>query len=300
MKKRIISFIAMLALIMLCEGCIKENLADCNFNLSVEFLEQGSCKNGSVYAEMGKITIFAFNEAGIFSGQFSDDHAVFGTNYKLPVSLPQGKYTLIAWAGNTNTSFKTQNLIKGRTTLNELYMPSYGQLNGTKIASKNPLFTGAVSHVNAIDGTSQVIGLRETSKPLQISFAGLTAAHHYQARISFNAVQYKFDNSLLSLLADDHYTMTALDFSEGQSNHQAQTSLLWPMVEYSPQIMIRDLQTGTDVFKADLKTLLAKLPQVDFDCESSINMNLSISEFNAAQVGIVINGWKVQVTNDEI
>jgi len=299
MKRKSTGFMALLALTFLLNGCIKENLADCNFNITVEFIKQSNCSSAVLEAQTGKISVFAFNESGIFIDQFSDDNAVFGAQYKLPLSLPQGNYTLVAWTGTTGAQF--ENLVKGRSTLTELYVPSYSMKNGNKEAITQPMFTGSVSHVNAIDGVTQLIRLAGTAKSLNISFSGLPVNHNYQARISYNAVQYKFENSLLSLLADDHYTMAGFVAQTAEpDNYKAETSLLWPIGSYTPQLTIRDLSTGADVFSADIKALIAQLTQVDLDCERVINLELTQDPVQPAIINVVINGWKVQYINNEI
>lgn len=301
MKNTPTRFIALLTLTMLFGSCIKENLADCNLNLSVELSMQGNnCGIEPVYSSLGKVTVFAFNEAGIFQDQFTHEHVKSGSSTNFPLSLPQGNYTLIAWAGYANTPFSVQKLVKGHTSLNELYMPSYSLGNGNKVAAYRPIFTGIVKHVNAQDGLVQKIKLQEITKPVQVSFAGLPLGHNYQARISFNAVRYKFENSLLSLLADDHYTMASLLYTEARNKYTTETSLLWPIVNYSPQLIIRDLDVGTDIFRADIKAMLAQLGQVNFDCEPVIKIDLSSNQAYPTEVNILINGWMVQYTNNEL
>ena len=298
MKKISSSFLALLTLIFLLQGCIKEDLADCNFNISVKFIEQGNC---TLYSGSGNISIFAFNESGIFVNQFSDNNAIFGSNYTLPLSLPQGKYTLVAWAGFGASQFKSQSLIKGKTTLSELYMPSYQSSNGNKDGLHQPLFTGSVSQINAINGITPVISMNATTKPLIINASGFTVNHNYEARISYNAVQYKFENHLLSILADDHHTVTHLIAkTEDSGNYIAETSLLWPLDKYTPHLNIRDNNTGAAIFRADIKALIAQLTRVALDCEPVINIEITIDQAKPSQVGVVINGWKVMYLNNEI
>ena len=301
MKRISNSYIALLALIIFSQGCIKENLADCNFNIAVEFIEKNNCGKDPIYTQIKNVTVFAFNESGIFIDQFSDDHLVYGTDYKLPLTLPQGKYTLVAWAGFNAAQFKTESLVKGQTTLAELYMPSYNLKNSSKEASHQPLFSGTITNVNVIDGTAQVIGLTAIAKPLTVNFSGLTVNHNYLVRISNNAVQYKFENSLLSILADDHYTLASLVPKTGEpGNYTCATSLLWPVAKYSPQLIVRDLTTGIDVLTVDIKTVLAQLDELNLDCQPDINMEISADQANPISIAIVINGWKVQYFNNEI
>lgn len=297
--RRIWTFIGILALMVSTQACIKEKLEDCEFKIAVYFTQPDSCNNQPVYTKSGRITVFAFNQSGILSGRFTNTGVSFGSDEQMTLNLKQGLYTLVAVAGLNDNHFADQRLVNGQTRLSEFYIPSYIVKDGHKEAENEPFFMGVLQQVKISQNDECSIAMKLMDKPLNLTLNGGLVNHEYQVRISYNAINYSLANNLTYNFAQDHFTATNLyaDAVE-QDVYHANTGILWPVGNQASRLIIRDLNDGADIFNADIKGLLVKFSQVDFNCEPVINIQINYSLSH--NIEIVINGWKVQYSETEI
>jgi hypothetical protein len=297
--RRIWIFIGILALMVSVQACIKERLEDCEFKTAVYFTLSDSCNTQPVYTKSGRITVFAFNQSGILSGRFSNAGVFFGSNEQMTLNLKQGIYTLIAVAGLNDDHFEGQRLVNGQTRLSEFYIPSYIVKEGYKEAANEAFFMGVQQQVKISQKSECAIAMERVSKPLNLTLNGGVVNHRYQARISYNAIKYSLTDNLSCNFAQDHFTMVnfyANPVEEGV--YQANTSMLWPAGNQATRLIIRDLIEGVDIFNADIKDLLDKLPKINFNCEPVIDIQIDYTLSH--DIEVVINGWKVEYSEIEI
>jgi hypothetical protein len=297
--RRIWTFIGILALMVSTQSCIKEKLEDCEFKVAVYFTQPDSCNNQPVYTQSGHITVFAFNQSGILSGRFSTVEVSFGSDEQMTLSLKQGLYTLVAVAGLNDNHFADQKLVNGQTRLSEFYIPSYIVKDGHKEAENEAFFIGVLQQVKIAENDACSIAMELMSKSLNLTLNGGLVNHEYEARISYNAIEYSLTNHLTYNFAQDHFTRTNLytDAVE-QDIYHANMSILWPAENWASRLIIHDLNDGADIINVDIKALLAKFSQVDFNCEPVINIQINYSISSAIE--ILINGWKVQYSETEL
>ncbi len=70
-------------------------------------------------------------------------------------------------------------------------------------------------------------------------------------------------------------------------------STSYRLEDRNPTITIKDMEAGTDIFSADIKELMKKLPQLNFNCEPYIDLKIIKNSATQAQITIMINGWKL-------
>ncbi|TFB30976.1 FimB/Mfa2 family fimbrial subunit [Pedobacter alluvionis] len=292
-------FIIILVLMVSAQACIKENLEDCEFKIAVYFTQPDSCNNRPVYTKSGQLTVFAFNQSGILSGRFSNAGVSFGLDEQITLNLKQGVYTLVAVAGLSDEHFANQSLINGQTRLSEFYIPSYVMKDGNKETENGAFFIGILQQVKITQNNAYSIAMKLVGKPLNLTLNGGLVNHSYQARISYNAIGYSLTNNLTYNFATDHFTMAKLYTNAiKQDVYHANTGVLWPVGNQASRLIIRDLINDVDIFNADIKALLAKFSQVDFNCEPVIDIQINYSLSH--NIEIVINGWKVQYSEMEL
>lgn len=281
------------------QACIKEQLEDCEFKVAVYFTQSDSCNNQPVYTKSGHITVFAFNQSGILSGRFSNAGISFRSDDQITLNLKSGFYTLVAVAGLNDNHFAAQRLVNGQTRLSEFYIPSYQVKGGHNEAAKGAFFIGILQQVKISQNNACSIAMKLMSKPLNLTLNGGLVNHRYQARISYNALEYGLASNLTRNFAQDHFTMTNLYARAVKQNvYQANTSILWPAGNQAPRLIIHDPDDGVDIFNADIKGLLARFSPIDFNCEPVIDIQINYSLSH--DIEIIINGWKVQYSETEL
>lgn len=292
--KRIYIQLLMIAMLVAANGCIKDDLTRYTFDITLSFTDKaGSCPDKTVYTGTTAIAVYAFDEKGFFAGKVSQKDMDFSPESTLKINLPQGNYTLVAWAGTVQGQFEDRLLIKGESHIDDLTMPTFIPNNGLRAMPDQVLFHGVLKNVNsetAAYAQAQRIDLKNITKPLFVSLEKYDKQKNYQIRISQNAVLCQFESAQLNP-AGDQYTIIDLQEQKETATYTGQTALLWRLEDRNPTITIRDMETGADIFSASVKELLEKLPQINLNCEPSIDLKI-IKKF-PTQVGItvIINGW---------
>lgn len=286
----------MVAMLVTLNGCIKDDLSEYTFDIVLSFTDRGgSCPDKAVYTGAAGITVYAFDESGKFVEKFAQKDIAFSPEHTLSVTLPHGNHTLIAWAGTVPGQFEDRLLVKGVTSMSDLTMPSFTINKGIKVMSDQVLFYGILKNINAETASyakAQRIDLRDMTKPLYVSLEKYDAQRNYQVRINQNATLWRFETTEL-INANGHFTMTDLLEDKPSATYTGKTGLLWRLEDRNPTITIRDMETGTDIFSADLKELIKKLPQLNLNCEPYIDLRIIRKFPTQTQVTIVINGWKL-------
>ena len=281
------------------QACIQEKLEDCEFKTAVYFTQPESCNNHPVYTKSGRITVFAFNQSGILSGRFTNTGVSFGDDEQMTLNLKQGIYTLIAVAGVNDNHFESQRLVNGQTRLSEFYIPSYKVKDDYKEVENEAFFMGVQQQLKISQNNECSIAMELISKPLNLTLNGGVVNHRYQARISYNAIKYSLTDNLSYNFAQDHFTMVNFYANPVEDGvYQANTSMLWPAGNQPSRLIIRDMIDGVDIFNADIKDLLAKLPKINFNCEPVIDIQIDYTLSH--DIKVVINGWKVEYSEIEI
>lgn len=296
-------FYLLLPMIML-QGCIKEKLADCDFTLVLNFEQTSNCLPASPYpADLNRIDIFAFDENGLFVNQFTVLNPHTGQDFKVPVTLPGGVFTLVAWAGFAEEQLNLNHFIKGLSNINEVYMASFIAKPHSNGTSPHTLYYGIKSNITVLANstTPEVITLLQKTKPIHINLGGegLNPTDDFQISISHNATYYRFDNVGVRLNPGDDKTIAPLIADLSTTSYKASTHIIWPLDDNnSPLLIIQNLTTNNKSFSLSLADLLSRMPQTDFDCEPAIDID--IYYISDVQIEVRINGWKVISFDTEI
>lgn len=286
------------------QGCIKEKLADCDFTLVLDFDQTSNCLPAGPYpSDLNRIDVFAFDEKGLFVNQFTVFKPFTGQDFKMPITLPKGIFKLVAWAGFAGEQLNLNHFIKGLSNINEVYMASFIATNQGNATSPHTLYYGIKNNVTVLanSSTPEVINLLQKAKPVHINLGGqgLNPKDDFQISISNNATYYRFDNLDVRLNPGNNKTISPLIADPSMNIYKATTNLIWPMNDdNSPALTIKNLTENKNSLSLSMADLLSRIPQTDFDCEPSVNIDIYyISE---AQIEVRINGWKVISFDTEI
>lgn len=300
----------LLALLPL-QGCIKEDLAECIYRLTFNFEPPDRPADSDPFFEgVSNISVFAFDKAGIFRKEFKSEDPEQGS--VMLINLPDGKYTLIVWAGFTDAQIGNSRPVEGISRIEDFYMPAFTASAEGNVVSPEPLFYGMVSNADiALPPVilSQEVQMVQSTKPFRMRIAGLDRSD-YRLVISNNAGRYTHGNVLVPPGIPDRSTVTeisevaaaapdAIVVSDApQATYTARTGMLWPAGLGDRQLTVIDVGTGNPVLTISLSELLEKLPNVDFDDEGAINMIINYR--SDVSIDVNLNGWWIIYSNDEV
>lgn len=87
---------------MLClsSSCVKEDLSECNPGVLLKFDYSLNPQDANLFGpEVDKVTVYAFDDKGLFYGSFSDAGKHLTNDWEMRLPLPPGDYTVVAWGG---------------------------------------------------------------------------------------------------------------------------------------------------------------------------------------------------------
>jgi hypothetical protein len=279
------------------QGCIKENLAECVYRLTFNFKPAGCTDTDPFPARLNRISVFAFDENKVFTEEFKVSHPAPDATVLLP--LPNGRYTLVVWAGFTDEQVAA-NLVKGVSSINDLHITSYTSAGTGYTPSKESLYYGIIQQavINDLPPVlSEEVPMMQNSKQLRLRVNGLDPGN-YQLVITHNAARYAYNDVKTPSEAGDDSTTEPMTANSLTGAYTAATSLLWPVGQEDAQLTVFNLNSGYPELTISLSELLAKLPGVSFDCEPEINM--SVNYRTHAQVDVNLNGWWIIHSNNEL
>jgi hypothetical protein len=304
----------MLLTFFMLHACIKEDLSECVYHLQFNFEPKGLPASKSPFFKGVKtLSIYAFNEEGTFVKEFVVQDPE--QNTLLEMTLPDGIYTFMAWAGYNAEQHAHISMKAGISTINDFNIRAYTVGPSGNTVPAQTLYYGMVKDVAiTIPPTilREEIVMSTSTKPLNLQITGLDISN-YQIVITDNAGRYDAFNRLLLPHNDDKTSKEAMslfkleDEKKGRigsyfdgvtGTYQVSTGLLWPAGHGDRMITIVDLNTGRPALSLSLKELLDKLPGFNFNHEPAIS--IMINYRSAVSIDVNINGWWIIHSDEEL
>lgn len=290
-----------LALILVFNGCMKEDYSDCGLYLQFKYTHNP--EQADKFSEVIKaIDVFAFDAGGTFAGQWKHDPS---QGNELHLQLDKGVYTIVAW-GNLSEHFSYSSLQPGVTTMDEAILSIQRDAENTVNVQPQSLYHAMVNDLNI-----KQIGIQRTDMDfyhnvnhIEINMEGLPIpAAPIEGRSTASAPgtrftilvtgsngDYKFDNSRW----ENASTLTyAPRYSQSGKRLTTTFSLMRLSKEDDTRIIL--LHTEEDgslreLYNESLSGLLMTNPKLDFDIDSEYQINLKF-DYTYTVIGITVNAW---------
>ncbi len=188
-------FNLLLPLLVLCAGCTKENMDDCDSGLQLHFSHSLNPYNEDrFHSDVNKLSIFVFDSNDVFYDLFViDDPAMLGHDNSINLPLPEGTWDIVTWGGDMITygygtvtvtdAGHTYNhdLVKGETSLEDfrLWINNFtdredGGILLTEDLSR--LYYGRLSGVEIVQGSTTYgeVAMVLNTNTLRINIKGLS------------------------------------------------------------------------------------------------------------------------------
>lgn len=313
-----ISFALFLTLMLLLQGCIREDLSDCESELLLRFRYTLNEQYTNLFgAEVYHITVYVFDSNGKYVDQFSEHGNKLTNEFVMHIPLPEGKYSALAYSGNfttysvgesgTQTRSLGGALRKGVTDINDFRL----ELNGSTDAENylvptnvpDDLHAGLTTQAASAISNKLVtdVDLIKITKKIKVTISG-TDVLHAPLDVFITALngRYKSDNSI--------------DPNNGTFKYVPMKSATTPnklvvdfkqmrlMLGQSPMLVIRNRTTQEVLYHENMIDLILSTgkyaSQEDFDREDEFDFNISF--VNDILIGVSINGWIINnITPDQ-
>lgn len=175
--KRFILSIIFIGSILFFPSCIREDLEGCK--QYIQFVYDYNMSYTDLFCkEATKMDLYIYDLNGKFVCNIADEKSAYfpyGYKISLPESLPDGKYSLIAWSGLYDDSYNCANPMEGRSILEDHFVTIKNYENCHVGFQMKPLWHG-MSEIQLDKGSNKVdtIPLMKNTKQFRIVMQDLT------------------------------------------------------------------------------------------------------------------------------
>lgn len=300
------------ALIGSVSSCIKEDRSECNPGVLLKYDYSLNTEHKNLFGEeVGKVTVYVFDEKGFYYGTYSDQGKHLTNDYQLLLPLPVGRYTTVTWGGDlgtyrigeTNadgTVFQSE-LKEGVTHIDDFMLT--GEKNGQPITELDDLYHGK-AEVTSVYWPSQAttVDLMKDTKNLNVTILDVTIegeeAQSAETPDPYTVLckgangRYMSDNSFGKKAEELNYHPSRTHVESGKMT--ANLRLLRLVIGNAFRLHVKNAE-GKTVFDRDLiESLMATgeyKTQEDFDRELEYDVVIRMDK--DVIVSVTINGWEV-------
>lgn len=322
-KKNSTSFFLLISLILglalytaLFSSCVYEDLSKCSrmFMLQPRYLLHTG--EGDRFGEaVHHIDVYAFDSLGIYRKMFRDKGAHLKNGYRMPIDLPEGKWTFLCLGGKVGDYeigiFKTgipqqfsPAVSPGITTLSDFRVKAYFEQKENLEYSFGELFFGRLDSVEitADNGGTGVVDLMKNTNKIEVRVKGI--ADGSSARITSDNGRFNSEN----VTPADAGTIIYVPYYSASQTDDTRVFQFDVLRLYTDGHLFLKLLNpdGTDVipgFTKDLINAIMSSPayhtQEDLDREDTYLIELVLSK-DGVIISLRVNGWETISTTPEV
>lgn len=318
MRYSFTKILSAIALIGGLSGCIREDRSECNPGVLLKYDYSLNTEYTNLFgAEVGKVTVYVFDEKGLYYGCHSEEGSRLTNDYQMLLPLPTGRYTVVTWGGDLapyrlgesgkEGSVFHEQLKEGVTHIDD-FMLMAERANGQPLNALTDLYHGKADVTSVFQPQdTYTIPLTQDTKHIHVKVKDVTlgkpkravpAEPPYEIYCTGTNGRYRSDNSIGSPAAEVRYT--PYDIRQEEGVMYADLNTLRPTLDRELRITVKDA-TGKSVFEKDLVGFMKEKAgfdsQEDFDREDEYEIVIRMEQDVA--FSITINGWEaVEITPD--
>ncbi|MDR0994696.1 MAG: FimB/Mfa2 family fimbrial subunit [Tannerella sp.] len=309
--KRMKYFLFALALSGAFSSCINEDLSNCAAGDTRVYFNYTLPKAGSygiVPDSVKQLQLFVFDMGGNLVTEQTDTAPKLSPDYYMEVkALLPGQYKFVAWGNVAGRQYSFTGLTKSSSgQLDQMTVDLQDIGDGSCNDQLHPLFyaTHADAAETIVADKSQRIQLQmvEDTYKINVTVMGMdslsAADNAYQAEISDNNGNYKFDNSIAPCAEFNYIQPMAAKPATHLYRLDASLSVLQLAASRKhPVLSIRNESTKALLFQDNLVELILAANEVgaaiNFTNTHDFNIIYMMNESSSMSVVLYINGWKV-------
>ncbi|MEG2125937.1 MAG: FimB/Mfa2 family fimbrial subunit [Bacteroides sp.] len=318
MMKRI-SFPLFIALMLLLQGCIKEDLSACKSELLLRFRYTLNNQHSNLFeAEVHRVIVYVFDANGKFVESFSEQGDQLTNEYVMHLPLPEGTYKVVVYGGdftaysvgelNKETQALSAVLRKGVTDVADLRM----ELKNTTGADNylypagllDDLYTGfVVAAVSVPENQSPTeVDLIKYTKKIKVKISGIEALGGAPVDVSILALngRYQADHRLDENHPTFKYTPISTIIQPDVTEMNLKMMRL--VLGQSARLILKNRVTHEALYNEDMIEQIRLLPsyssQADFDRTDEFVFEIAI--VRQVVVTVSINGWIINNVSPDI
>lgn len=318
---RRVPVIVYVALLLVMQSCIKEDLDDCSAGLLLRFRYTLNDQQTNLFGtNIHKITVYIFDKEGKYVDMFSESGDKLTSDYIMQIPLPEGSYDVVAYGGDFTTyttgeldptgNEMSHLLRKGVTDMKDFRMLLNNVEDGTgfllPVKVPDDLYAGMTVGALSVSGQGKVteVELIQDTKKVKVILTGINVLSRAQAvpDIYITALngRYTFDNRIDGAHRTLKYVplQTSVDLNRIEANLKTMRLVIGT----SPMLVIKDPVTGSLIYHKNLIEQILQNPnyssQTDLDREDEFVFEIALeAKDHQVIISVTINGWKINEVN---
>lgn len=310
-----ISLPLFVALILLFQGCIKEDLSICKTELLLGFRYTLNNQYIDLFGpEVNRIVVYIFDMNGKYVDSFSEQGSKLSHNYVMHLSLPEGKYQVVAYGGDFNTysvgeldnqtHILNQTLRKGVTDINDFRVELKNAMNTDgylhPLITPDDHFAGFVTEAASVPNNQYVIPIEliKDTKKIKVKISGTDyVSGPFEIYITASNGRYNFDNNLD--LTYGTFKYTPINTFSKNNYLEVNLKMMRLVLGQSPMLVIKNSATSEIFYNENMIDQILSTSkyatQEDLDRENEYVFEIKFQPGgHDLEISVSINGWKIQ------
>lgn len=311
------------SLILLLQGCVREDRSECESGLLLRFKYTLNNQHTNLFdSQVNQITLYVFDCKGKYVDQFSQRGDVLTNNYVIRLPLAPGKYSIVGYGGDfttysigeiTNLNTIDNSLRKGITDISLLRV-ELDHISGdggylTPTHTPDDLYVGLVSDVASSTNSRAIVDMEliKITKKIKVQITGADLITRTSAPLDLYITalngRYKYDHYTDPNYGTFKYVPT--DALRQPNYMEFNFKIMRLILGQSPMLVIKNSTNSEVIYNEDMieqvLSTLKYVSQEDFDREDEFVFQINIqSQDNRIVIAISINGWKINNINAEM
>lgn len=299
----------LLAASLLCfaSSCIKEDLSECNPGVLLKYDYSLNPERTNLFgAEVGKVTVYVFDENGLYYDCFSDEGQHLTNDWQMRLPLPTGNYTTVTWGGalstyrigatNTDETAFQSELKKGVTHIDNFMLTA--EKDGQPLTRLDDLYQGKADVTSVYNPeTATMVDLMKNTKKLTVTVEDqmlgrnrASADETYEVYCTGTNARYLADNSFGKKAETIINRPNNTYINPGKA--VSELDLLRLLIGRPFRLTVKDKEGKTVLDKDLVEAMMATghfKTQEDFDRELEYDVVVKMDK--DIVISITINGW---------
>lgn len=280
-----------------CDKYIFDDLKGCDRGVRLNLYSQTECAEHRTYPSIQKWTFFAFDERGLYISSRREEGLKLDESlrYVYPVDSA-GQYSIVAWGGDTESSFSIREPEVGVTKKSDLLLQLRLEAVGRAISlndrniyiGETPMVTIGAKDRFFVDSD---INIREITNRITVEVKGLDDPKDVEIELSANNAAYTYNGNIAPWQKVIYSTQQT--FLKDSVTVAAYTTLKLESGRNS-SLIIRSKKDNKEIFNEDLVGTILLSPSADninLRCLNDFTIVLKTKRCNCPGAFIVTELW---------
>lgn len=316
-----ISIQLFIVFILLLQSCIKEDIPICKSELLLRFRYTLNDQYANLFdSEVDRVTIYIFDHNGKYVDRFSEQGSKLTSDYVMHISLPEGRYSAVAYGGdfttysvgelNRQTNILNSTLRKGVTDIHD-FLIELNNASGAEnylypIGTPDDLYAGLATDAASAPNNQNVtdVELMKDTKKIKVKITGTDFIDApLDVYITARNGRYQFDNNID--LNHGLFKYTPVNSALQPNYMEVDLKMLRLVLGQSAMLVIKNSVTSEIIYNENMIDQILSTQkyttQQDFDREDEFVFEITLeSKDNHVGIVVLINGWKINNINPDI